>query len=225
MTIKQPAIPNLKGKVLKEHVKTIGTGRYAAEYAPWSRIAELLNENAPGWFPELVHAPDGDVLWKAPVGAYLMIRFVHIDGTTTPAYPQAVMDNRHQSIPFDKITSRDVSDTQRRGFCLAAAACFNLGVELWTRDECEAGFSRMFDEGEDAHVATPAVAVTSQDFLEAALAKGLSTHAAEDLASKLKGNFAGGIARLAEKDDKWVSEYNSNCAPKEASAATDGSQW
>jgi hypothetical protein len=66
---------------------------------------------------------------------------------------------------------------------------------------------------------------TRDQFFEAALAKGLTTHAAEDLAGKLKGNYAGGIDRLAEKDAKWVEQYNASCAPKEASAAADGSQW
>jgi hypothetical protein len=139
-------IPNLKSVVTKEMVKTIGTGRYAAEYVPWSKIAELLNEHAPGWQPELVPDPSGSILHLAPVGAYLMIGFRHLDGTKTTAYPQAIQDNRHAAIPLDKIDARDVSDTQRRGFCLAAAAVFSLGIELWTRDPLESGYSRALEE-------------------------------------------------------------------------------
>jgi hypothetical protein len=229
-----PILPNLKGKVLKENIKTIGTGRYAAEYCPWSRISELLNESAPGWFPEMLLAPDGSHTWRAPVGGYLMIRFSHLDGTKTEAFPQAIMDNRHASIPYDKITSRDISDTQRRGFCLVAAAVFSLGVELWTRDECEAGFSRVLEEGEEtasgeegaaAPKAARAPKPTEEQFLEAALAKGLTTYAAQELSKKLKGNFASGIATLAKKDLAWVDEYNKATAPKTQGEETDGSQW
>ena len=41
------------------------------------------------------------------------------------------MNDPNGSIPFRDITSRDVTDTQRRGFCLAAAMVFGLGAELW----------------------------------------------------------------------------------------------
>jgi len=128
-------LPVLKGHVTKDMVKKIGSGSYAAEYIPWSKIAELMQVHAPGWMPECVPNKDGDILHKAPVGGYLQIRFVHLDGTATPAYQQAVMDNRHKSIPYEKISSRDITDTQRRGWCLAAAAVFGIGVEMWTRDD------------------------------------------------------------------------------------------
>ena len=85
----------------------------------------LLREHAPDWQPELVHAPDGYILHQAPVGGYLMIRFRNVD-TVTPAVPQAIMDNRNAAIPLEKITARDITDTHRRGVCMAAAFTFGL---------------------------------------------------------------------------------------------------
>ncbi len=226
-------IPNLKGCVAKDMVRKIGTGSYAAEYVPWSRIAELLNEHAPGWYPELVPAQDGSHIHRAPKGGYLLIRFRNIEtGAITPEYIQAIQDNRHKSIPYDQIDSRDVSDTHRRGFAMAAAAVFNLGIELWTRDQLEDGYSRSIEDGNEpqavpAKVASAAKTTTKsapaakaqqgptkEQFLEAALAKGLTTHAAEALSAKLDNNYAGGIARLDEKDETWVKSFNEACAPK-----------
>jgi hypothetical protein len=229
-------IPNLKGLVTKEMVRTIGSGTYAASYVPWSKIAELLNEHASGWYPELVPATDSTVLHRAPKGGYLLIRFRNIEtGLTTPEFIQAVQDNRHKSVPYDQIDSRDVSDCSRRGFALAAAAVFNLGIELWTREKLEDGYSRnVEDETKEPAVSVPKTAgkattpvkatakndapakagATKEQFLEAALAKGLTTHSAEALAAKLKNDYAGGISRLGEKDGEWVKSFNEACAPK-----------
>ena len=115
---------------------------------------------------------------------------------------------------------------------------FNLGIELWTRDKLEDGYSRSLESSDAAPTASSAAvtakapsagraptsqkaaaatetpSATAESFLEAALEKGLTTHAAEALSSKLDGNFAGGIARLAEKDEAWVKSYNEANAPK-----------
>jgi hypothetical protein len=216
-------IPNLKSVVTKEMVKTIGTGRYAAEYVPWSKIAELLNEHAPGWQPELVPDPSGSILHQAPVGAYLMIGFRHLDGTKTTAYPQAIQDNRHAAIPLEKIDARDVSDTQRRGFCLAAAAVFSLGIELWTRDPLESGYSRALEEssttvpvevapteqkGPELPKETSARGPTEARFVAAAKKVGLSERAIEMIKSKIKGNWGAGISTLATKTPEEIATIN-----------------
>lgn len=231
-------IPQLKGLVTKDMVKTIGTGRYAAEYCPWSKIAELMQKHAPGWMPECVLNADGDILHRAPVGGYLQIRFVHLDGTSTLAYPQAVQDNRHAAIAYEKITARDVTDTQRRGWCLAAAAVFGIGVELWTRDPLEQGYSNAefapealeapkaapkAPAAQAAPKAAPAAAsggtseATEASFREAALAKGVDTRAIDAIVAKLNGKWAAGIATLAKKT---AEELNAQYAPTD-----DGEQW
>jgi hypothetical protein len=218
-------IPNLKSVVTKEMVKTIGTGRYAAEYVPWSKIAELLNEHAPGWQPELIPQNDGSILHLAPVGAYLMIGFRHLDGTKTTAYPQAIQDNRHAAIPLDKIDARDISDTQRRGFCLAAAAVFSLGIELWTRDPLESGYSRALEESPNSVGTTPPTAErkgpelpketsarqkTEAQFVAAAKKVGLSELAIDVIKSKIKGNWSAGISTLATKTPEEIATINKN---------------
>ncbi len=132
-------IPNLAGIAPSDMVEQIGTGKYAASYINWSRTMALLREHAPGWQPELVHAPDGYILHQAPIGGYLMIRFRNGDAVTPPV-PQAIMDNRNAAIPLEKITARDITDTHRRGVCMAAAFTFGLAYELWAKLPLESGY-------------------------------------------------------------------------------------
>ncbi|TFI06722.1 hypothetical protein E4P35_14325 [Thiopseudomonas sp. 4R-3cl] len=132
--------PNLAGIATADLVEQIGTGKYAASYINWSRTMHLLREHAPGWLPELVTAPDGYILHQAPVGAYLLIRFRKGDQTTPPV-PQAVMDNRNAAIPVERITARDITDTHRRGVCMAAALTFGLAYELWAKMPLESGYA------------------------------------------------------------------------------------
>ena len=131
--------PNLAGVVTQDLVEHIGTGKFAAAYVNWSRTMALLREHAPGWHPELVNAPDGYILHQAPVGAYLLIRFRNGDEVTPPV-PQAIMDNRNAAIPLEKITARDITDTHRRGVCMAAAFTFGLAYELWAKLPLESGY-------------------------------------------------------------------------------------
>jgi len=131
-------IPDLAGVATADLVERIGTGKFTASYINWARTVELLRKHAPGWLPELVLAPDGYILHQAPVGAYLMIRF-RCGDTVTPPVPQAVMDARNGAIPVDKITARDITDTHRRGVCMAAAFTFGLAYELWAKMPLESG--------------------------------------------------------------------------------------
>ena len=136
-----PQLPNLAGVASKDLVEKIGTGKFSAAYINWSRTMNLLREHAPGWLVDYVAADDGSLLHRAPVGAYLLIRFRHMEtGAETPALPQAVMDHRNKAIPFDKIDARDITDTQRRGMCMAAAMHFGLAYELWAKMPMENGY-------------------------------------------------------------------------------------
>ena len=132
-------LPNLAGVVTSDLVEYIGTGKFKASYVNWSRTMHLLRTEAPGWLPELVKNASGGILHSAPVGAYLLIRFRNGD-TVTPEVPQAVMNHRNEAIAFDKITARDVTDTHRRGICLAAAMTFGLAYELWAKMPLESGY-------------------------------------------------------------------------------------
>jgi hypothetical protein len=134
-------LPNLAGVATQNLVETIGGGTFKASYINWARTVQLLREHAPGWMPEVVPADGGGVLHRAPQGGYLLIRFRHLDGTTTPEVPQAVMDTRNAAITYDKITARDITDTQRRGVCMAAAFTFGLAFELWAKMPLESGFA------------------------------------------------------------------------------------
>lgn len=133
--------PNLAGVATAELVEQIG-GSFKASYINWSRTLQMLRTHAPGWLPEVVLTADGNLLHRAPVGAYLLICFRYVDGTLTPAVPQAVMDARNAAIHYDKITARDITDTHRRGICLAAALTFGLAYELWAKMPLESGYQQ-----------------------------------------------------------------------------------
>jgi hypothetical protein len=90
--------PNLAKIATADLVSTVGGGKFSASYINWSRTMQLLRDNAPGWLPEVLPSAEDGLLHRAPQGAYLLIRLVHADGTTTPPVPQAVMDNRNAAI-------------------------------------------------------------------------------------------------------------------------------
>lgn len=150
-------IPNLAGIATSELVEKIGAGSFQASYINWSRTVNLLRVHAPGWMPELV--PNGDgILHRAPQGAFLLIRFRHVDGTVTPEVPQAVMDHKNAAIAFDKVTARDITDTHRRGVCLAAAFTFGLAYELWAKVALESGYGEAAEQAS----AAPGVSATGK---------------------------------------------------------------
>ncbi len=228
-------IPNLAGVLTQDLVETIGSGSFRASYVNWSRTLNLLRQNAPGWMPDTIKAEDGSLVHRAPVGGYLLIRFVHVDGTETPAVPQAIMDTRNNAIPYDKITARDITDTQRRGTCMALAFHFGLAFELWAKMPVESGYAEIATEPAKApeapsaakvvaqaakSVKAPSKALTQEDFLSAALVKGLCPEAQQKLLGLIKGDFAMGIKTLQGKDDAWVQQQNAPFA-----SATSGENW
>ena len=165
-------IPNLAGVATQELVEQIGGGNFKASYINWSRTLHLLRTHAPGWLPELVATPSGETLHPAPVGAFLMIRFRHADGTVTPEVPQAIMDTRNAAIAMPKITARDITDTHRRGVCMAAALTFGLAYELWAKVALESGYGEQAAEPVPNGKVTPtsgawdAQSEESQEFLQ-----------------------------------------------------------
>ena len=220
-------LPNLAGVATKDLVETIGSGSFKASYINWSRTMNLLRTHAPGWMVDYKETLDGDLLHKAPVGGYLLIRFRHIDGTLTPALPQAVMDHKNNAIQFERITARDITDTQRRGMCMAAAMTFGLAYELWAKMPLESGYSS--PEAQEAPKAAPAAKkaapattggtseATEIAFREAALAKGVDTRAIDAIVAKLGGKWEAGLKTLAAKS---AEELNAKYAP-----ADEGEQW
>jgi len=229
-------LPNLAGVASKDLVEKIGTGSFAAAYINWSRTMNLLRTHAPGWMVDYEPTTDGKLLHEAPVGGYLMIRFKHVDGTVTPALPQAVMDNRNKAIALEKITARDISDTQRRGMCMAAAMTFGLAYELWAKMPMESGYNAPASEEapkaapKAAATATPAQAPSAEvakaseaTFREAALEKGVHTVAIDTLvgivSDKLGGDFEKGLGVL---NGKTAEELNAKYGPKEEASPE---QW
>ena len=214
-------LPNLAGVATKDLVEKIGTGKFSAAYINWSRTMNLLRQHAPGWTASCITNDEGSLLHKAPVGAYLLIQFVHTDGSETPAVPQAVMDHRNNAIPYEKITARDITDTQRRGTCMAAAFIFGLAYELWAKMPLESGYADSAPESapvsapKAALAAAPKEEATEASFREAALEKGFTTHAIDGLLGIIKGDFAKGIATVGKKTAAEVEGLNTKFAPQE----------
>lgn len=156
------ALPNLAGIATDDLVEKIGGGNFSASYINWSRTMHLLRTHAPGWLPVLVHNVEGGILHRAPVGCYLLIQFRNLDGSETPAMPQAIMDSRNSAIPLEKVTARDITDTHRRGICMAAAMTFGLAYELWAKLPLESGYADAV-EGEGKKRGPQAVKVTPTD--------------------------------------------------------------
>jgi len=130
--------PNLGGIITQQDVSTKGTGSYAADYVNWCRVAHLLHDHAPGWQFALKAHPETGHVWKSPDGtAYVVGCFEHVNGSDTPPFPQAIMDNRNNAIAFEKVTARDLTDAHRRCLCTAAAAQFGLAWKLWAKEPLE----------------------------------------------------------------------------------------
>ena len=208
---------NLAGVVTNDLVEKIGGGSFAASYINWSRTLQLLRQNAPGWTVETKEAADGGILFQAPVGGYLQLRVRHEDGTVGAWVPQAIMDNRNKAIPNDKISARDITDTQRRGACLCLAYSFGLGAELWAKMKLEAGWG-VEEEGEapkpaPTTTAAPVVAAAAKEseateatFREAALEKGVQTVVIDILCGKLNGKWDAGLKTLEKKSADELNE-------------------
>jgi hypothetical protein len=228
-------LPNLAGIATKDLVETIGTGSFKASYINWSRTMQLLRENAPGWMVDYEPNAEGELLHKAPVGGYLMIRFRNVDGVVTPALPQAVMDHKNNAIAFDRITARDITDTQRRGMCMAAAMTFGLAYELWAKMPLESGYATGDSAPDSAPKPAPAAKTvapattggtsepTEATFREAALAKGFTTYATDELVKLINGDYAKGVATVANKTGAEVEALNAKFAP--ADGGGDSEQW
>ena len=222
-------LPNLKGVATQDLVEVIGSGRFSASYINWSRTMQLFRDNAPGWMIETQQDQNGQVLFSSPVGADMRFRLVHLDGTMTPWFHQAVMDNRNNSIAYDKITSRDLTDTHRRGSCACLAYTTGLAYELWAKMPLESGY-QVADELEIQQARKkPSASSTTKvsqvpptqskdaaedakgsktEFVSLAKEMGLVEPAIKDLISKINENYANGIKTLKSKDDKFVLQMN-----------------
>jgi hypothetical protein len=128
--------PVLDDVVKGDDVATKGTGKFAASYVNWSKIATYLRQHAPGWQPFAERNAEGGMVHTAPDGTfYLLIGFCHADPEMpkTVTVPHAVMD--HTMKAKKNPDARDISDAFVRGMCKAAALLFGLGWRLWSKDD------------------------------------------------------------------------------------------
>lgn len=228
-------LPNLAGVATSDLVESIGSGSYKADYINWSRTLQLFRQHAPGWFVELEIHPETGVLWHQPVGANLMLRLRHISGFATPSVPQAVMDYKNKSILLSDITSRHVTDTHRRGACLALNFFTGLAYELWAKIDLEDPMkTKIVTDDEMQKVKTSGMKTMvaevqkevktdfRQDFINSAKEIGLNDEATKHYLalSEEKGGYEKGLKSLFSKDAKWVEAQNKKFQGEVAEASS-----
>jgi hypothetical protein len=109
------------------------------------KVSQLLRKHAKGWQFELRTTTDENSrethVFRAPDGSGYVVGFFRAPTGSgfldTPDMVHAVMDNRMQAVQWDKITARDLTDTERRAMCVIAARHFGLAYELWADDPIE----------------------------------------------------------------------------------------
>ena len=135
------AYPCLDDVITKDDISTKGGGKFAADYVNHMKTSQLLRKHARGWDFQVQTFIDKDGVehdcWRAPDGtAYMKGYFRAPAGSgfmDTPSMSQAVMDNKNNPIAWEQVSSRDVTDTERRCQCTAAARHFGLAWQLWAK--------------------------------------------------------------------------------------------
>ena len=132
---KEGSIPDLSGLISKEDLHKKGS---FATSMNWARTTQYLREHAPAWEFHLQCRSDmQEHVWPAPDGSGYLMCFFQNGEKKTPLFPFPIMDNRNNHLPLEKISARDVSDSDRRGLCACAAFVFGLAYELWARIDIE----------------------------------------------------------------------------------------
>ena len=129
-------IPNLGGVITKADVDEKGGGSFKASYVAWAKTSQLLRDHAPGWFFHLA-AKNEEYVWEAPDKTGYLMCFFENGEQRTPLFPFAIMDNRNNPVPLEKINARVFTDSHRRALCACAAFTFGLAYELWSEKERE----------------------------------------------------------------------------------------
>jgi len=133
---KTNSLPDLSGLITKEDIHQKGGGSFKADYVNWAKTTQYLREHAPGWDFHL-EPKNEEYVWAAPDNTgYLMCYFQNGE-RKTPLFPFPIMDNRNNPLPLERINSRHLTDSHRRGLCACSAFTFGLAYELWARIEIE----------------------------------------------------------------------------------------
>lgn len=133
--------PCLDDVVTKDDISTKGTGSYKADYVNHMKVAQLLRKHAPGWQFELrtTTTPEGHEthVYRAPNGTGYVVGYFRAPTGSgfmdTPDFTQAIMNNKNQAVDWSQIDARDITDTERRCLCTAAARHFGLAWQLWAK--------------------------------------------------------------------------------------------
>ena len=134
--------PNLDDVITKADVESKGS---FGTYVNHMKTAQLLRMHAPGWQFELRTTTDDQSrethVYRAPDGSGYVVGFFRAPTGSgfldTPDMPQSIMNNQNKAVQWDKISARDVTDTERRCMCVVAARHFGLAWQLWAKIDLE----------------------------------------------------------------------------------------
>ena len=186
-------IPNLGGVITKADVDEKGGGSFKASYVAWAKTSQLLRDHAPGWFFYLA-AKNEEYVWEAPDKTGYLMCFFENGEQRTPLFPFAIMDNRNNPVPLEKINARVLTDSHRRALCACAAFTFGLAYELWADEEI----------GENVTQPTPKKMASSQslkDLFLSSINKAKDKHELDDLKDKITARHAAKALTDAERDE------------------------
>ena len=110
--------------------KPCGGGR-ALSYLPWASAWAIVKSIYPDADYQVYEAPGGCLYWSDLRTAWVKVGVTIAGREYIERLP--VMDARNNSIPVEKITSRDASDSIQR-CTVKAIARHGLGLSLYTRD-------------------------------------------------------------------------------------------
>ena len=137
--------PDCDGVITSADIEKKPGGSFAAKYVNHMKVSQLLRKHAAGWQFELRTTTDENArethVFRAPDGSGYVVGFFRAPTGSgfldTPDMVHAVMNNRMHAVQWDKITARDLTDTERRAMCVIAARHFGLAYELWAKDPIE----------------------------------------------------------------------------------------
>ena len=142
-----PPIPNwdnfpiLDGKGNEAEIAKKGN----VDYVNYHKVLRTLRQLAKGWVPGFRTWVDADgieqrvypekdgsgsvvVFFRAPTGSGFM---------DTEDYCQPIISPRNQALPVEKVSSLQITNAIKRGWCAAAATHFGLYSEIWSKDPLE----------------------------------------------------------------------------------------
>ena len=131
-------LPSLGGTLLQRETESLPSG---FDYAAWATITHHLNtQDGDRWLAGFRTAESGAAFHAVGESAEVRCYFKNMSsGVETPDWHFAI--TRHArgkgriAVPISQLDSLTLCNSMRRAICSAAAAFFDLGFELWAKQD------------------------------------------------------------------------------------------